>query len=433
MATVYLSNVNHKLYEQPYFKDLTDNEKDKSYYRVSGSSDPDINYKQFIIEQPAIKLMITEYFFDLIVDEMRYDNFHNIQYKQVSNLEFYKRIKKYKTKRLRFYYQNRWITYYFNQTSKSKVMESDIPCALTIYACFPAKGLNNFLLGPCQIEGSKMGEVKCWTYDWRMLANIEGLDENDDYYIMKGKVCYEPPVKYNFDMYFYRKPGENDFIVEAITVDYDKSIYDENKQTKYYILDREGEYFKKSTTDFNAMKELSLKRFNENPDRIELFCPENGDREIISYKKNTPFESFDDLFKYLGRSWVGRLNAFYFQWNAYMEYFNGANDGFYCPPENMFGSTSSPVPPPPLVPTVDFTFNGVESDTLIQQTIDNYTPKEYKIEIVQDIKILTMNDNMFFNIIEDKYGFYLDINADTVRDFNKYAVVPKNGYALDSY
>jgi len=433
MATVYLSNVNHKLYEQVYFENLEDNEKDKSYYKVTGGENPDLNYKQFIIEQPAIKLMITEYFFELIVKEMKYDNFHNIQYKKVDNKSFHKRLSKYKTKKIRFYYKNRWITYYFNQTSKAKVMESDIPCALAIYACYPAKGLTNFLLGPCQKEGSESGIVKCWTYDWRILANIEGLSKNEDYYIMKGKICYDPPVKYSFDLYFYRKPGENDYMIEAITVDYDKSVYSESKKTEYYILDRDGDYFIKGSTDFDSVKNMVLKRFNENPNRIELFCPQNGDRKIIATKTDKKFETFSELFKYLGRSWIGRHNAFYFQWNAYMEHFNNSNDGFYCPPKNLFGTDVMPNATPPLIPTTEYRFAGVDNDTLLQQTIEGYESRDYSIEIKEDIKILTMNDYMFFNIEEDKYSFLLDINADTIKDFNKYAVVPENGYALDSY
>ena len=432
MATIYLSNVNHKLYENVYFKNLSDDEKDKIYFKVYGTNDAE-NYKQFIIEEPRIRLQLTDYLFNLIKDEMFYDIYHNIQYKQVDNKEFYKRLKKYPTQKFRFYYQDRWITFYFNLVSKHKVMESDFPVALTIYASFPAKGLNNFLLPPCTIEGSLFGEVKCWTSDWRVCAFIEGLSKEEDFCRMKGKICYDPPYRLKFENYFYTLPGKNDYILEAYTIDYDKGMY-RDKCTEYYILDREGDYFKKATSKIEDFKDLVLRKFNKNPERIDLFCPKNGDRVIVAYKVNDKFDTFEDMFKYLGRSWIGRHNAFIFQWNKYMEYFNGSKDGFYCPPQGLFNlgsSGSSQNFSPPIIPTTDVLFLNQKSDTLLQETIPDYTPKKWEITKLEDIKILTMVEYLKFNIAVDKWLELLDINADTIADFDKYAVI--HYQILDAY
>jgi len=430
MATLYIQAVNHKLYTNNYFSNLSDEEKDKIYYKVSGTEKPTLNYKQFIIEQPKIRLQLTDYLFNLIKDEMFYENYHNIVYKKVENKEFYKRIKNIKYQKIRFYFEDRWITYYFNVKSKHKVTESDFPVALALYAAYPAKGVFNFLLQPCTKEGGN-GFVKCWSDMWKICAFIEGLESEEDYCDMSDTTCYDPPYRLKFENYFYTFPGENDYLLEAYTIDYDKGIY-KDKSSEYYIVDREGDYFKKGTTKLSDLKELVLKRFNESPERIELYMDKKVKRKIIAYKTSNTFKTFEDMFKYLGRSWIGRHNAFFLQWNQYMKYFNESSDGYYCPPSSpQYISETVSQEEPVLSPYVDVRFSQKSSDSLIQETIEGYVKKEYNISILQDIKILTMFDYLKFTISTDKWLELLDINAKTSEILKEHLII--NHQTLDGY
>ena len=425
---LYKNNVNHKLYEWKYFDNLTDDEKDKTYYRITGPDSPTINYKQFIIEQPKIRLQLTDYIFNLIKDEMFFEHFHDIKYKEVTNKEFYKRLKNTEYTKFRFYYKNKWVTLYFNKKSKSKVMESDFACCLTVYAGYPQKGLTNFLKQPCMSEKNTIGG--CKSTDWAACTWLNFSYEEDYCYLSRigdpdnpddamNAPCFVPPknARVNVNTYFYIQPGEKDNMIEAITIDPDKGNYISMECPKYYILDRSGDYFKKGLTDWARVKANVLKKFNTTPHRIELFRDKPGKDKIIAYKTNKTYSSPSDLFNYLGRSWVGRINAFFLQWNAYILNFNEANDGFYCPPKG-----SSQTPAPPTNPTLDPDLMNLSSGTLLQETIDNYEQPDLSIKRIEDIKILTQVEYSMFNISSDKWLECIDIDGDTLRDFKKYAV-----------
>jgi len=424
---LYKNRVNHKLYDWKYFKNLTDDEKDKTYYRINGPDSPTINYKQFIIEQPKIRLQLTDYIFDLIKEEMFFDNFHNISYKKVSNGDFHERLKKTNLTKFRFYYQNKWITLYFNNKSKSMVMESDFACCLTVYAGFPKKGLTNFLKKPCMFENPGIGG--CKSSDWAACTWLNLSYEEDYCYLSRtgnpndptsmDKPCFVPPknVRVGVDSYFYVKPGEKDNIIEAFTIDPDKGNYIDMKCPEYYILDRDGDYFKKGTTNWGHVKDFVLNKFNTAPNRIELFRGEPGEDKIIAYKTDKTYSTPADLFNYLGRSWVGRINAFFLQWNKYIGTFTDATDGFYCPPTG-----NSNLPTPPVNPEINPELMNLSSGTLLQETIPNYVPPKLNIETLEDIKILTYVEYSKFDIAADKWLERIDINGNTEKEFKKYAV-----------
>jgi len=200
MATLYINRVNHGIYKDIYFKDLKEEEKDKVFYIKYGPTkqieNKNKNYKRFIIEQPRIRLQLTDYLYNLIVEEMFFEKFHDIRYKKVDNKGFYKRLKEKQCQSFRFYLDNKWITYYFNLKSKSKVMQSDFPCALAIYSSYPAKGLHNFLKQPCTFEGGQ--NVKCFASDWGIRSIIAGLKITKETNSENG-INIDGPVKEKFD------------------------------------------------------------------------------------------------------------------------------------------------------------------------------------------------------------------------------------------
>jgi len=435
MAVVFENLVTHNLEQNNYFEELE--EIDKIYYKiVANFGDPSKNYKQFIIQEPRIKDMVTPYLNDLFLEEMRYDNFHNLTFIEVPNKEFWKRKKKYKLQKIRYFYQDKFITLYFNMQSKLQLIESDFIVNLSLYSAYPTKGLNNFLLQPCQKEGSMFSPPPCWTYQWVIASQLISMDDFStikDYMVAEWwgmssiennvatgspVLCYEVHKEnvLNFERYFHIQPGERDYLLECFTIEYVGNM--EGNQCKYFTIDRTGKYFKERKP-IDKFKNSVVEKYNnqETKERLELYYKTEGCRKVSARKVDIKINSFEELFFKLGFSWIGRHNAFYYQWNNYMEKFNfDTKHGFYCPPKYQQLLSAIPKPPAQIDPPISPECIDKDSDTLINSPIE-YTPKEFNIKELQDIKIFSMEEICFFNINTDKYSFNININSSTLDNF----------------
>lgn len=430
MATLYVSRVDHRLYKWPYF-DIPDEDKEFIYYRVEGQVEPELNWKHFVIEMPKLRKMMGGAVFDSIAQEMRHENFHDISYMRVSNREFRQRIDG--MRRYRLYYNGAWYTLYFNERSRSMVTFSDFGCAMLLYMSFPAKGLTNFLFKPCTKEGASMAIPKCYEVQWAILANT---DTEEDYDVLTGYRCYSPPYPYLFENYFYVKPGEPDLMLEGFCIDYERGVDSELKSSEYYILDREGSYFKEGTTNFELFKQDVLRKFNAQGERYEMWAKrDNGEykRQVIAYKSTGTYDSFAQLFAYLGRSLVGRHNAFHLQWNRYMSHFNQSDDGYYCPPrpEDMVGAPPS-MPQPPAVPIIDPQMLMRASGSLMSDEFDWYTPSDLSITTYRYARFYDSMEGLFAIFALDKESPLFGIGVDTQESLTDFAIDQIHTYRLDS-
>lgn len=431
MATYYVSRVDHRLNKWPYF-DIPEEDKELVYYRIEGPSQPDLNWKQFVVEMPKLRTMLGGDVFESIVQEMRNDLYHGIAYKSVGNREFRQRMQG--MKRYRVYYNGAWYTFYFNEKSRSMATFSDFGCAMLLYMCFPAKGVTNFLFWPCTKEGAFMAVPKCYEEQWAILANT-GTPE--DYDVMTGFRCYEPPHPYAFDSYFYTKPGEQDMILEGFSIDYERGVDAELKSSEYYVLDRDGEYFRIGTTDFSMFKRDALRKFNEQGERYELWAArrESGyERRVVAYKTSVPYDDFDEMFRYLGRSLVGRHNAFHLQWNRYMRHFNESDDGYYCPPkpEDLIGSGPR-LPEPPAIPILDPETMMRTSGSLMSGEFDWYEAPDLSIRADRYARMYHWFETLFAIYALDKDSCAFQIGVDTEDALLEQALDRIHTYRIDSY
>jgi len=138
------------------------------------------------------------------------------------------------------------------------------------------------------------------------------------------------------------------------------------------------------------------------------------------------------MFSYLGRSWVGRHNAFWMQWNNYISKFNARDDGFYCPPKQLIGGNLQPPPKPSTPqPVTDLSYILRKNEELLQikENVKTFTP-EYEHQL--DIQIFDYWDYLAYNIESDKYTA-IKINYTTQDLFNEEYAIIHNNIQLDKY
>ena len=457
MPAPFASMVDHStIYRQPQIealydfetkekiRDLTDDDKDLIFHKVAPFSVPG-NYKKFIIEEPVLETQIGEYLFKLALNEMNWENFHDIKYKKVANEEFTKRIKQFPTYKFRYYYKNAWITYYFNQASRSRAVEEDTICTAIIHSAYPPHYIDMYLESPCMVKRAPRDKY-CDQYTFWAQENTIYLDWTfGSCFTVIGK-------QLRSDDFFYTKPGEKDQMIECYTIDYDREINSELKPTEYYILDRDGYYFKSGKHNYEAIKEKVLKKHNETckgrhsmeametwidpappglGESIGVPIPQKSGNEFKLMLKKDGYESFEILYANTVREIIARYNSFKTQWNKLMVLFNLSDDkvGWFCS-----SNTAGTLPTSPEKFSLKNTqFLNAHDNELMQKKF-KVKMFEFKMKSWTDIKILNeFMDYGHCNIGSNKHNECIAINKDTVKSFNDYAIVIKHAFSIDAY
>jgi len=454
MASLFISTVKPKTLEvipgkKPWLTNIPDEQKDVILYKLVGPCPPPNqggcgkykNEKKIVVKVPAMREMLTPFLMDSIEKEMKNKYYHNIRYIEVDNKTFYKRLKKHKIHKFRYFYKGKFRTLYFNLQSKSLILKENFAIHLTLFASFPARGLTAGLPVPCKRAGSYKAPCACNASDWAIATWLKGLDplkdewwqihgepELDKYCSPTGKPCYGAPLELEHDIYYYTKPGDNDYIVECFTEEIVNNNLEGWAKTKYFILDREGEYFKKGTKNKARYSDWVLDSYNSQEyQRIELYHDKKEEVKARFVVDN--FKSIDELFKKIGYSWFGRHNTFYLMWLGCVNYFNDEIiEGFYCPPDpelKIIGGGGAKLIVPNGGGIEANGFNDISDDKefLIQQTIEWYKQPDLSIKHLDDIKIFQQEQVLYFNINTDKYLDKIRINGNTNDDFIDYAVV----------
>ena len=453
MAALYAQLVDHStVYKRPQFtelydfktkekiRDLTDDDKDIVYHKVE-ASDVTGNYKRFVIEEPVLQNQMGKYLFQLGLNEMNWEHFNNIEYKKTTNAEFHDRLKQFPTKTFRYYYKNAWITYYFNQSSKSRVVEEDAMSNIIIHSCYPPHFIGMYLESPCMAK-SPPSMVLCDIPTYWAQAHTIDLE-------WKFGSCFEViKNKLTSDDFFYTKPGENDYLIECYTIDYDRDTDASLRPTEYYILDRDGYYFKSGKHDFEIIKDKVLKTHNESceerhsmeatekwvspyPDHPTPTMRVRSGSDFKLMLKEGKFEAFELLYANMIREIIARYNSFKEQWNTLIELFNASEnkDGWYC-------STKDPgvIPKSPEEFSLkDSKYLNAHDRQLIQKL---FSVKTYDLDLKHKVNIKILDDLMDYghcNIRNNLDNECIAINKDTKKDFLDYAIVLKNTYAIDAY